>query len=70
VARGDFEDLHDRLPPGAVFTSSETRLDLHRERIVSATNAPVANREMPLLGYRTGDVAADGCVSHSEWASM
>jgi len=30
--------------PGAVFTSSETLLDFHRERIVQATRAPVADR--------------------------
>jgi phenylacetate-CoA ligase len=30
--------------PGAVFTSSETLLDFHRERIISATHAPVADR--------------------------
>ena len=30
--------------PGAVFTSSETLLDFHRDRIVQATRAPVADR--------------------------
>lgn len=30
--------------PGAVFTSSETLLDFHRERIVQTTRAPVADR--------------------------
>ena len=30
--------------PGAVFTSSETLLDFHRQRIVAATHAPVADR--------------------------
>lgn len=30
--------------PGAVFTSSETLLDFHRDRIVQATRSPVADR--------------------------
>ena len=34
----------DAAVPGAVFTSSETLLDFHRDRIVQATRAPVADR--------------------------
>ena len=43
--------------PGAVFTSSETLLDFHRERIVSATHAPLADR----YGHAELSVSAVQC---------